>query len=152
MGLAAVVNANPKAVIMVGAYEPCAAFIKIAKEHLTDTIYANVSFVGSLALIKELGLAGEGVIVTQVVPRFDSDLPGVAEFRQDLADYSPGNTPSFVSLEGYLAAKIFTEGLKKAGANPTRESVIDALEGLRSLDIGIGIPVNYSKTNHQAIY
>lgn len=151
-GLAAVVNANPKAVIMVGAYEPCAAFIKIAKEHLTDTIYANVSFVGSLALIKELGLAGEGVIVTQVVPRFDSDLPGVAEFRQDLADYSPGNTPSFVSLEGYLAAKIFTEGLKKAGANPTRESIIDALEGLRSLDIGIGIPVNYSKTNHQAIY
>jgi len=148
--LATILNANPKAVIMVGAYKPCAAFIKTAKEMLPDTIYANVSFVGSIPLAKELGPAGEGVVVTQVVPHFEANLPGVAEFRADLAKLSSGNDPDFTSLEGYLAAKIFIEGLKKAGPTPSREEIIDAIEGLSNLDIGIGIPINFSKANHQA--
>jgi branched-chain amino acid transport system substrate-binding protein len=134
---------------MVGVYKPCAKFIKLAREFLPDTIYANVSFVGSIALAKELEPAGEGVIVTQVVPHFESSLPGVVEFRQDLATYSVGGDAGFVSLEGYLIAKIFVEGLKKAGTNPTRESIVNAIEGLDGLDIGIGVPVSYSKTLHQ---
>jgi len=149
-GLVEVVNADPKAVIMVGAYKPCAEFIKLVRDFLPDTIFANVSFVGSIPLAEELGPAGEGVIVTQVVPHFESDLLGVVEFRQDLTEYSTGSAAGFVSLEGYLAAKIFVEGLKKAGAEPTRESVVDALEGLNGLDIGIGVAVNYSNTDHQA--
>jgi ABC-type branched-subunit amino acid transport system substrate-binding protein len=149
-GVVTIVYANPRAVIMVGAYKPCAKFIKLAREFLPDTIYANVSFVGSIPLAKELESAGEGVIVTQVVPHFESTLPGVAEFRQDLATYSVGGDAGFVSLEGYLVAKIFVEGLKKAGANPTRESIVNAIEGLDGLDIGIGVPVSYSETLHQA--
>jgi ABC-type branched-subunit amino acid transport system substrate-binding protein len=141
-----IVNAMPKAIIMVGAYKPCAAFIKMAKEFLPDTLYANVSFVGSIPLAKELGPTGDGVIVTQVVPHFDSDLPAVAEYRTDLA----GKDPDFVSLEGYLAAKIFVEGLKNSGASPTNESIIDALENINDLDIGTGVKVSYSKNNHQA--
>ena len=140
------VPAMPRAVIMVGAYKPCAAFIQMAKEFLPDTIFANVSFVGSIPLAKELGATGEGVVVTQVVPHFNSDLAGVAEYRDAMADKETG----FVSLEGYLAAKIFVEGLKKAGASPNTETLIDAIEGLDGLDVGIGETVNYSKTNHQA--
>ena len=141
-----IVNAMPKAVIMVGAYKPCAAFIKMAKEFLPDTVYANVSFVGSIPLAKELGADSEGVIVTQVVPHFESNLPGVKEFRGALG----GSSPGFIKLEGYLAAKIFVEGLKKAGPNPKRESIIDAIESLNNVDIGIGVPISYSKSNHQA--
>lgn len=148
MTIIASAGTAPKAIIMVGAYKPCAAFIKMAKEFFPQAIFANVSFVGSEPLAKELGSVGEGVVVTQVVPHYEADLPGVAEFRQDMA--AAGNTPGFISLEGYLAAKIFVEGLKKAGANPDRENIIDALEGLSNLDIGIGVPVSYSKSNHQA--
>lgn len=148
--LATILAASPKAIIMVGAYKPCAAFIKMAKELLPNTLYVNVSFVGSIPLAQELGPAGEGVIVTQVVPHFEADLKGVAQFREDLAKYSAGATAGFISLEGYLAARIFVEGVKQAGANPTRESIIDALEGLNNLDIGIGTPISFSKSNHQA--
>jgi len=149
-GLNEVVNANPRAVIMVGAYMPCAEFIKQAKGSLPNTIFANVSFVGSVALENELGPDGEGVIVTQVVPPFDSDLAGVDEYRQDLSTYFPDTPLEFVSLEGYLVAKIFVEGLNNAGASPTRESIVDALEGLSGLDVGINVPISYSTTNHQA--
>ena len=148
--LVTIINANPKGVIMVGAYKPCAKFIKMAQEFLPDTLYANVSFVGSIPLLKELGPAQEGIIVTQVVPHFKSNLPGVIEFRDDLKTYSSNSTPGFVSLEGYLVAKIFVAGLKAAGVKPTRASIVETLEGLNNLDIGIGIQIHYSKTNHQA--
>lgn len=141
-------NSAPKAIIMVGAYKPCAAFIKMAKEFFPDTIYANVSFVGSVALAKELGDMGDGVVVTQVVPHFESDLPAIVQFRGDIAKV--GGTPGFVALEGYLAAKIFVEGLKRAGDSVTKETIIDAIESINNFDIGTGVPVSLSKEKHQA--
>ena len=140
---------EPKAIIMVGAYAPCAEFIKQAKLDLPDAHFINVSFVGSIPLLKNLGADAEGVIVTQVVPHYASDLPGVAQYRADLKAYGDGAEPDFVSLEGYLAAKVFAEGLK-AAPTMTREGVIDGLQSLSGLDIGTGEPVSYSKTNHQA--
>ncbi len=142
-------DVEPKAVIMVGAYAPCAEFIRMAKVDLPDAVFINVSFVGSIPLLKNLGADAEGVIVTQVVPHYASDLPGVAQYRKDLEAYGGGAEPDFVSLEGYLAAKVFVEGLKNAPAL-TREGVIDGLESLSGLDVGIGVPVSYSASNHQA--
>ncbi len=150
-GLASVLDAavEPKAIILVGAYGPCAKFIKMAKEDFPDAFFLNVSFVGSLALAKELGPAGESVIVTQVVPHFNSDLPGVSEYREALSNFQVSVEPGFVSLEGYLVAKIFVTALNKVGSNLTRESIVDALESLKNLDIGINNPVRFSKTEHQ---
>ena len=142
-------DTEPKAIIMVGAYAPCAEFIRQAKLDLDDVIYVNVSFVGSLPLLKALEGDAEGVIVTQVVPHYASDLPGVAQYRKDLAAHGEGAEPDFVSLEGYLAAKIFVEGLKNSAAID-RESVIDGIEGLSDLDVGIGVPVSFAKDKHQA--
>jgi len=140
---------EPKAVIMVGAYAPNASFIKLAKEDFPDTLFLNVSFTGSVALAKALGKAGEGVIVTQVVPDFKSNLPGVIAYRKAMKKYAPDSATGFVSLEGYIVAKIFADGLAKAGSKPTRESVIEGLLGLSSLDVGIGEKVRYSAGNHQ---
>ena len=140
---------EPKAIIMVGAYAPCAEFIRQARQDLDGVLFVNVSFVGSLPLLKALGGDAEGVIVTQVVPHYESDLAGVAQYRKDLAEFGNGAQPDFVSLEGYLAARIFVEGLKNAKAM-SREGVIDGLEGLSAVDIGIGVPVSFSKDKHQA--
>jgi ABC-type branched-subunit amino acid transport system substrate-binding protein len=147
-----VVEAAPRAVIMVGAYRPCAKFIQMVKTFLPNTLFANVSFVGSAQLALELGQAGEGVIVTQVVPPPQSGLPAVAEFQAELAKVKGEEAVGFdfSMLEGYLVAKLFVAGLQQAGSQPSRESLIDALEKLQNLDIGIGVPVSYSKTNHQA--
>ncbi|MEO5365250.1 MAG: ABC transporter substrate-binding protein [Magnetococcus sp. WYHC-3] len=149
-GLATILDAKtePRAIIMVGAYKPCAAFIKLAREALPNALFLNVSFVGSIPLARELGADGEGVVVTQVVPHFDADLPAVKAYRAALA--KTGGAPDFISLEGYLAGRLYVEGLRKAGAAPTRESIIDALESLQNLDLGIGAPVSLSAQEHQA--
>lgn len=141
-------DTEPKAIIMVGAYAPCAEFIRQARQDLEDVVFVNVSFVGSLPLLKALGDDAEGVVVTQVVPHYESDLPGVAQYRKDLAEFGKGAAPDFVSLEGYLAARIFIEGLKNGSAD--REGVINGLEGLSGLDVGIGVPVTFAKDKHQA--
>ncbi|MFH1531034.1 MAG: ABC transporter substrate-binding protein [Pseudomonadota bacterium] len=147
--LATIAEASPKAIIMVGAYKPCAKFIKMAREFFPDAVFANVSFVGSMALLNELGADAEGVIVTQVVPHFEADLSGVKQFREDMKAFG-GRTPSFVSLEGYLVGTLFVEALKKAGKAPSRESLVDAFEALKDFDLGIGLKVSYSKQDHQA--
>jgi ABC-type branched-subunit amino acid transport system substrate-binding protein len=139
---------KPTAVIMVGAYGACARFIQLARRLLPGTLFLNVSFVGSNALNNALGPEGEGVIVTQVVPPYDSELPGVAEYRRALAKYGHGASPDFISLEGYLDAKAFVEALRRAGRTPTRESIVDAFERGGKIDLGIGSPLTYSRTDH----
>ncbi len=140
---------KPRAIIMIGAYAACAKFIRIARRALPETIYLNVSFVGSMALKNALGPDGEGVIVTQVVPHFESDVSLTREYHRDFKDYAPEADPGFVSLEGYIVARIFIEGLRRAGPDVDRESIIDALLGIKNLDIGLGTPIRYTKEVYQ---
>lgn len=140
---------KPRAVIMIGAYAACAKFIRVARRSLPNAIYLNVSFVGSSALKNTLGHDSEGVIVTQVVPHFDSDLTLAKEYRRDLQDFAPGTEQSFVSLEGYVVARIFVEGLRRAGPQVDRESIIDALLSIRNMDIGLGTPIDYTPESYQ---
>ena len=140
---------KPKAIIMVGTYAACAKFIRIMKRVLSDTIYMNVSFVASTALKNALGPDGEGVIITQVVPHFESNLPLTREYLEDLKSYDPDAEPDFLSLEGYIIARIFVEGLKRAGPDVDREKIIDAILSIKNLDIGIGTPISFTDDNYQ---
>lgn len=149
-GVMALVEARvrPKAVILVGTYAANARFIRLARQVLPSAMFLNVSFVGAAALNQALGPDAEGVIVAQVVPHYDSPLPGVREFREALARFAPAVPPSFIGLEGYLAARALVEGLRRALPNITRERLIDALESA-PIDIGTGTPLHYSRTEHQ---
>jgi ABC-type branched-subunit amino acid transport system substrate-binding protein/tRNA A-37 threonylcarbamoyl transferase component Bud32 len=143
-----------RAVIMVPTYKPAALFIRKIKDAGRDLLFANVSFVGSNPLAEELMEAGpkyaSGVMVTQVVPYPQSQATAVLKYREALAKYRPNEKPSFVSLEGYIVGLVFTEGLHRAGDNLTTDSLIDALEGIRNLDLGIGTPLNFGPSEHQA--
>lgn len=136
---------HPRAIIMIGAYKPCAKFIRLAKRHGLRTLFVNVSFVIGDSLLRELAGDAEGVVVTQVVPPIDSDVAAVREYRDAVA----AGERSFVSLEGFLAARAFVEGLRRAGAGPTPESFIDALEAAGPMDLGLGEPLEVNKTRHQ---
>lgn len=140
----------PKAVIMVGAYAPCAEFIRQAREYELNAIFLNVSFVGPTSLAKALGTAGEGVIVTQVVPHFDSELPAVREYRAALRAFEPSAALSFGSLEGYLATRLLCRSMEHISGRPDRESIIEALEGMGMFDLGLGEPLKLGKDDHQA--
>jgi branched-chain amino acid transport system substrate-binding protein len=140
----------PRAVIMVGAYAPCAAFIRLAREHELEALFLNVSFVGPSSLAGALGDAGEGVIVTQVVPHFESGLPVVREFRAAMRAVNINSTLSFGSLEGYIATRILCRAMQAIPGEPGRESIIQALENLGTFDIGLGVDLELSAQQHQA--
>lgn len=138
-------KANVAAVVMIGAYKSCGAFIKAMKKANAFPQFWNVSFVGSRALAAELGDDGRGVQISQVVP-----FPWAAGTRV-VNDYQRKmggeDKVSFTSLEGYIAAMVLVEGLKKAGRNLSRESLIDAMSNLGTVDLG-GFKVSYTPTNH----
>lgn len=152
-GLATILEAEtePRAIIMVGVHGPIAEFIQEAYWDLPDTVFLAVSFVGSHALRDALDPEmAESVIVTQVVPPYDSDVPAVADYRNALAAHAPDAEPNFISLEGYLAARTFLAGLEQAGADPGREDIIDGLLSLGEFDIGLGETLTLGPDNHQA--
>jgi ABC-type branched-subunit amino acid transport system substrate-binding protein len=140
----------PRAVIMVGAYAPCAKFIRLAKQNSFNPLFLNVSFVGSSSLAKALASDGDGVIVTQVVPHFDADLPLVKQYRAALAKFSPEAEPNFGSLEGYAATQILIRALRTIEGPVTRESIVDALEALGEFDGGLGVSLRLTADEHQA--
>ena len=144
--LKAIQKVTPEAVIMIGAYKPCAAFIKAAKAAGMQALFLNVSFVGSLPLARELDGDGDGVIVTQVVPLpWDVATPLVAEYQQHLHQYVPGVEPGFGSLEGYLDAQIVVQAMRHAGPALTK-----ALDSMTKVDFG-GVTVSFSPTDHQGL-
>jgi branched-chain amino acid transport system substrate-binding protein len=143
-----------KAVVMVGTYRACAKFIEKTKDLIPGLTYTNVSFVGSTALADELMLLGPrfatGVIVTQVVPAVSGYSSIVLEYKNALAKYFPGEAPDYVSLEGYVAASVLVQGIKKAGPQFDTEKLVDTLEAMRELDLGLGTKLGYGRAEHQA--
>ena len=146
--VAAISKTNPQAIIQIGAYKSCAAFIKAMKKDGVFAQYMNVSFVGSRALAQELGNDGRGVGISQVVPfPWNGGVPVVREYQKLSMAKNGKETYSFTSLEGFIAAKVMVEGLRRAGREPTRERLVSALETLNDFDLG-GFSVTYSPVDH----
>ena len=145
-------KAEPDAVVMVGAYKPCAEFIKLAKKvGMKETIFCNISFVGTESLRKELGPDGEGCIVSQVVPLpWSESIPLVAEYRAAMKKHQPDAGLGFTSLEGYMAGKLFCMTMNKLEGEPTREAFIEALEKAGPFDLG-GETLKFSSNAHQGM-
>jgi ABC-type branched-subunit amino acid transport system substrate-binding protein len=138
---------QPDGIVQISAYKTCAAFIKQARAKGYGGQFFNVSFVGSKALADELGDAGAGVVITQVVPfPFSTSIPIVREYQRVMTEAGQKEV-DFSSLEGYITARVFVEGLKRAGRNPTRDSLIAALETIRDWDMG-GFTVGYGPQDH----
>jgi ABC-type branched-subunit amino acid transport system substrate-binding protein len=163
-------EADPDAVVCVGAYAACAAFVRDARDAGWDVPVANVSFVGSENLLALLKQAGEGsgkdytrdLINSQVVPSpYREDLPGVAEYRRLMQKHKPEPPPgadpdyrplpySFVSLEGFLNARLLTEVFDGVGPDLRRDRLKPAAEAIKDLDLGIGTTFSFAAGKHQA--
>ena len=143
-----------KAIVMVATYRAAARFIEKTREAFPGLIYSNVSFVGSTALAEELKLLGprytNGVIVTQVVPAVSGYSSAVLEYKNALAKYFPGEAADYVSFEGYVAANVMIAGIKRAGPQVDTERLIDTLETMRNLDLGLGTQLSFGRSEHQA--
>jgi ABC-type branched-subunit amino acid transport system substrate-binding protein len=143
------------AVIMVATYKAAARFIERCHDAgLARVVFTNVSDVDSNALADELAQLGpgyaEGVVVTQVVPPPTGKATTLLKYQEQLKKYAAGEKPSYLSLEGWIAARLLIEGLQRAGRTLTTDALIDALEGIHGLDLGIGTPLGFGPSEHQA--
>jgi ABC-type branched-subunit amino acid transport system substrate-binding protein len=164
--------ANPDAIISVGSYAAVAAFIRDARDGGLEVPIANVSFVGSNALLNLLIMMGKrnGKVYTgklvnsQVVPSYeDTSIPAVDEYRKMMKRYGPiqqtsltdlatdSEGLSFVSFEGFLNAKLLVEVLRRAGDMPQRDQIRRAAESVKDFDIGLPERVSFTATRHQAL-
>src|SRR5262249_679646 len=142
-----------QAVLIVGPYAPVAAIVKKAHAQGWKPLFLTVSFVGTEKFITEAGKDADGTIITQVVPPYTrTDFPAVALYQKAMKTYYPAEHYSFVSFEGFVDAMVLVEGLKRAGAYPTREKLISALESIDNKDIGLGpkLTVRYGPNRHKA--
>jgi branched-chain amino acid transport system substrate-binding protein len=147
--LLSIKKVEPQAVIMISPYKPAAEFIKLAKQIKLDATFVNISFVGSDALAKELGAAGAGVVITQVVPfPKDAAIPVVGRYQASLKASAPDAQPGFVSLEGYLVGRAIAAAIEKVDGDLTRQAMIDAVQKAGSLDLG-GFKLSYSPTSNR---
>ncbi len=165
-------EANVDVVLCTGAYQGCAAFIRSARDLGWNVPISNLSFVGSEALLGLLSEHGRktsrdytrAIINSQVVPSYDDlTLPGVQEYRTLMDKNNPGvphslrdpgyapRKYSFVSLEGFINAKVIVEGLRRAGPHLTRHGFRQAMESLRNFDLGIGAPLSFGANQHQGL-
>ena len=163
--------ASPDAVICIGAYAACAGFARDAVDLGLRVPIANLSFVGSENLLKLLTEGRDDaesytrlLVNSQVVPSYeDTSIPAVREYRERMAHYDP-QVPeelvkepyspfphSFVSLEGFLDARLMTEILRRLEGTPDRAGLEEAVFSVRDFDIGIGEKVSFGPTRRQGL-
>ncbi|MDO8768816.1 MAG: ABC transporter substrate-binding protein [Burkholderiaceae bacterium] len=142
------VKSEPEAIVQIGAYKACAALIKQARAKGYGGQFFNVSFVGSRALADELGDAGQGVVISQVVPfPFAQGIPIVREYQLRMTEAGQKDF-DFSSLEGYLTARVLVEGIRRAGKNLSRDALIAGLESMHDVNLG-GFTITYGGKDHQ---
>ena len=164
-------NTDPDAVICVGSYAACAAFLRDAVDAGLRVPIANLSFVGSENLLKLIAKERDNVekytnllVHSQVVPSYeDESIPAVREYRTLVQRYDPqppshldteGYAPfpySFASLEGFLNAKLMVDILCRLGPSPSREKLEQTVFSMQNFDIGIGERVSFSPDRRQGV-
>jgi branched-chain amino acid transport system substrate-binding protein len=138
---------KPDAIVQISAYKSCAAFIREARKAGYGGAFYNVSFVGTKALADELGADARGVIVSQVMPYPYSPASPLSGDYLAAGKAADGDKfePNYSSIEGFVAAKTFSEALKRMTGAPTPDTLIASLESLRELNLG-GFFVDFSAT------
>jgi ABC-type branched-subunit amino acid transport system substrate-binding protein len=147
MALKDIMAVKPEAIVQIGAYKACATFIRLARQQGFAGNFYNVSFVGTQALMDELGALARGVVVSQVMPfPYAPATPLSGEYLAALKD-KRGVAPNYSGIEGFVAAKVFVEALRRAGRGVTRETFIDAIDGMKNLNLG-GFPLDFGPQKH----
>ena len=164
--------AAPEAVICIGAYAACAAFARDAVDLGLRVPIANLSFVGSENLLKLLAEGREDsqqytdlLVNSQVVPSYEAvSIAAVRQYHDLMRRYNPEvptelvrepYTPfphSFVSLEGFLDAKLMVEILRRLGDAPSRDNLSSAVFSIKDYDLGIDERVSFGPDRRQGLH
>ena len=157
-------DSGANAVISIGSYAAAAGFIRDARDSGWDVPVANLSFVNSDSLLDLLSRenAKTGVdytrhlINSEVVPNYrDSDLQAVEQYRQLIQDRGQlddnRKSMGFVSLEGFLNARLMVEILNRMGAAIDRSKFRSIMNGITDYDLGIGQKLSFGPGDNQGL-
>lgn len=132
---------EPQAVVMVTLYKATAEFVRQMKKAGKHPQFTTLSPVGADLLIKDLGNDARGIGICQVMPYpWDDTIQMVREYHKLIGGK---DKVSYYGIEAYAMAKVMVDGIRKSGANLTREKLISTLENMHNHDIG-GYRVSYS--------
>jgi branched-chain amino acid transport system substrate-binding protein len=146
----ALVKANPQAVLWIASGNAVAEGVRALRVAGSAAQVVTLSNNASSGFIKSLGAHARGVIVTQVFPYERSIAFPMVKEAQEMAKARNLGDVSPAMLEGFAAAKVMVEGLRRASPRPTREKIITALEAMKKYDLG-GLPVSYSADDHTGL-
>jgi branched-chain amino acid transport system substrate-binding protein len=148
--VATILKAKPDAVIAVATSAATAEFYKTFRQGGSSAFVVALSVTDGAAVVKKIGKqAAYGLGIALVVPDPSSKTSVLArEMQEDHKKYGvPGSELNLAVTEGYIAARVLAEGLKRTGPNPTSAKLKRSLESLRDLNLG-GFTVNFSAANH----
>jgi branched-chain amino acid transport system substrate-binding protein len=147
--VAELVKVQPQAVFAIGAQDEMIRLIKESRKEGLRTQFLTLSNNSSKAFVQGLGADGVGVVVTQTVPSKVAGKFSVVDDFQKMALRAKID-PSDAAMEGYLAARLMVEALRRAGKDANRERVLNALNSMSKLDFG-GLSLGYSPTDHTGL-
>lgn len=128
-------KAAPAAVILATAGQGSSAIVREYLKTGSRPQFFGLSVVSAGQLRNELGKDVSGLVIAQVVPSpWSSKYPVVRQYRDALA--SRGEEPNYAALEGYVAAKVLVEGLRRSGKALTRGKLVSSLEEMKNWDAG----------------
>ncbi|HEY8026142.1 MAG TPA: ABC transporter substrate-binding protein [Burkholderiaceae bacterium] len=143
----AIVNSGATGVAMGCVYAACSQLMKEVRRLGANPVFVTTSAVGTNALLARIDSSIRGIGISQVMPYPFGHGVGLAREYQAAMKDSGYAKLSYGSMEGYVSARVFVEGLKRAGAHPTRQNLVAAMESLNHFDLG-GFSVDFSPNNH----
>lgn len=143
-------DTNTQAVLVVGTGPAVADALTAIRAVGSSAQIITLSNNASSGFIKSLDGKGRGVIVTQVFPNERSINYSMVKELQTEAKVRGIKAVSPAMVEGFAAAKVLVEGLRRAGSKPNREKLHSALESMRNFDVG-GLQLSYSPTSHSGL-
>lgn len=145
-----IATADPEAVLLGLAGKPTIEFAHALRAQRKGTPLYALSIMGAAATVKAMGADATGMTVSQIVPLpGNMSRPVVRDFQAAWKAAKIAAEPSHLALEGYINARVFTEGLRRAGKNPTRSSFIDSVWSIKQFDLG-GFAVSFNETTLNA--
>jgi ABC-type branched-subunit amino acid transport system substrate-binding protein len=142
----AILKAKPHAVLIVSSAPTAATIIKLVRAAGNNVRFMTLSNNSSEAFVKSLGEHAAGVVVSQITPAPHMITSKLGQ-EYKIAAKASGATVSYAAMEGFIAAKVLVEGLKRGGKKLTRESFIQGLESIRNVDLG-GVDISYGPNDH----
>lgn len=144
------VSSGVQAVLFMGSGNSVADGVAAIRAAGSGAQIITFSNNASGGFIKSLGANARGVVVMQVFPYERSISAPIVQEARELAAARGLSGVSPAMLEGFAAAKVLVAGLRKAGPNPTRARIQQALDNLGRVDIG-GLEVNFNPNDHTGL-